>query len=402
MRARPWAPRPSGPLAPYAPGFESWLAARGYSPFTIGHRLWQLELVSRWIEREGLSVEELTPERFVEFAYARRAGGYSSWISPAGMRVPLAFLRESGVVAIEGPAPDGPVEEVLDGYRRWMLCERGVRERTVVRYEPDARLFLSGRVGPDGVDLEGMSAADVSLFLARECPRRSVASARCLVKVLRSLLRYLHVAGLISVPLRWAVPRVADMRDTSLARGLEPAAVAKLLASCDRRRTVGRRDYAIVLLCCRLGLRAGEVAGLTLEDIEWRSGELLVRGKGDRHERLPLAVDVGEALVSYLRRRPRGECRSVFLKVIAPVGPLSGKAIWGVVHAACLRAGIRPVGPHALRHTAATGMLRQGASLEQVAEVLRHRDVRSTTIYAKVDRQALGPLARPWAEGGAA
>lgn len=379
------------------------MAARGYSPFTIGHRLWQLELVSRWLEREGLSVQELTPERFVEFACARRAAGYRSWISPAGMRAPFAFLRESGVVATEGSvAPDGPVEEVLDGYRRWMLYERGVRRRTFVRYEPDARLFLSGRRGPEGLDLERLTAADVSLFLARECPRRSVASARYLVAVLRSLLRYLHVAGLISVPLRWAVPGVADMRDRSLARGLEPAAVAKLLASCDRRRTVGRRDYAIVLLCWRLGLRAGEVAALTLEDIDWRPGELLVRGKGDRHERLPLAVDVGEALVSYLRRRPRTECRSVFLKVIAPVGPLSGKAIWGVVHAACLRAGIAPVGPHALRHTAATGMLRKGASLEQVAEVLRHRDLRSTTIYAKVDRTALAPLARPWAEGGAA
>jgi integrase/recombinase XerD len=228
------------------------------------------------------------------------------------------------------------------------------------------------------------------------------ASQRYLVKVLRSLLRYLHVAGLISAPLRWAVPGVADLRDRSLARGLEPAALAKLLASCDRRRTVGRRDYAIMLLCSRLGLRAGEVAALTLDDLDWRRGELLVRGKGDRHERLPLAADVGEALVSYLRRRPGSEYRTVFLKAIAPAGRLSGKAIWGVVHAACLRAGIAPVGPHALRHTAATGMLREGASLEQVAEVLRHRDVRSTAIYAKVDRKALRPLARSWAEGGAA
>jgi integrase/recombinase XerD len=403
MRARPWAPTPSGPLAWYAAAFESWLAARGYSPFTIGHRLWQLELVSRWLEREGLSVEELTPERFVEFARARRAGGYRSWTSPASMRAPLAFLWEFGVVATRAAgASDGPVEEVLVGYRRWMLHERGVRQRTVVRYEPDARLFLSARLGPDGLDLDRLTAADVSAFLARECPRRSIASARYLAKVLRSLLRYLHVAGLISAPLRWAVPGVADLRDRSLARGLEPAALAKLLGSCDRRRTVGRRDYAIMLLCSRLGLRAGEVAALTLDDLDWRRGELLVRGKGDRHERLPLAADVGEALVSYLRRRPRSECRAVFVKVIAPAGPLSGKAIWGVVHAACLRAGIAPVGPHALRHTAATGMLREGASLEQVAEVLRHRDVRSTAIYAKVDRKALRPLARSWAEGGAA
>jgi site-specific recombinase XerD len=390
-------------LGPYAAGFESWLLARGYSPFTVGHRLWQLELVSRWLEREGLSAGELTPERFVEFARARRAAGYRSWISPSSMRAPLGFLRELGIVPVPGPAvADGPVEEVLEGYRRWLLCERGARERTFVRFAPDARLFLSGRLGPGGLDLERLSAADLSVFLARECPRRSVAGARYLVTVLRSLLRYLYVAGLIGAPLRWAVPGVADLRDRSLARGLEPAALAKLLASCDRRRTVGRRDYAILLLLARLGLRAGEVAALRLDDLDWRRGELLVRGKGDRHERLPLPADVGEALVSYLRRRPRSEYRTVFLKVIAPAGPLSGKAIWGVVHDACVRAGVPSVGPHRLRHTAATGMLREGASLEEIAEVLRHQQLKTTAVYAKVDRKALRALTQPWPEGGAA
>ena len=306
MGGRPWAPVPSGPLAPFAAGFESWLTARGYSPFTVGHRLWQLELVSRWLDREGLSVEELTPERFVEFAQARRAAGYRSWISPMSMRAPLGYLRELGIVpAAVLSMPAGPVEEVLEGYRRWLLDERGAKERTFVRFEPDARLFLSGRLAADRLDLERLMAADVSAFLARECPRRSVAGARYLVTVLRSLLRYLHVAGLISAPLVWAVPGIADLRDRSLPRGLEPATLAKLLAGCDRRRTVGRRDYAIVLLLARLGLRAGEVAALRLDDLDWRRGEVMVRGKGDRHERLPLPADVGEALVSYLRRRPR-------------------------------------------------------------------------------------------------
>jgi integrase/recombinase XerD len=403
MRARPWAPVPSGPLAPYAAGFESWLLARGYSPFTVGHRLWQLELVSRWLEREGLSADQLTPERFVEFAQARRAAGFASWVSPLSMRLPLGYVRALGVVPVPDPAvPEGPLEEVLEGYRLWLLYERGAKERTFVRFEPDARLFLSRRLGPGGLDLERLTAADVSAFLARECPRRSVAGARYLVAVVRSLLRYLHVAGLIGVPLQWAVPGVAALRDRSLPRGLEPAVLARLLACCDRRRTVGRRDYAILLLLARLGLRAGEVAGLRLDDLDWRRGEVLVRGKGDRHERLPLPADVGEALVSYLRRRPRSECRTVFLKVLAPAGPLSGKAIWGVVHNACLRAGIPPVGPHRLRHTAATGMLREGASLEEIAEVLRHRELKTTAIYAKVDRGALRALAQPWPEGGAA
>jgi hypothetical protein len=159
------------------------LAARGYSPFTIGHRLWQLELVSRCLEREGSSADQLTPEGFVEFAQARRAAGYRLWTSPASRRAPLVFLRELGVVATEeSGAPDGPVEELFDGYRRWMLYERGVRPRTIVRYEPDVRLFLSGRLGPDGVDLERLTAADVSLFLARvsalQCRQRELPGLR--------------------------------------------------------------------------------------------------------------------------------------------------------------------------------------------------------------------------------
>jgi integrase/recombinase XerD len=291
MRGGWWAPVPSGPLAPYAAGFESWLAARGYSPHTIGHRLWRFELVSRWLAGEGLSVGELTVERFVEFARARRAAGYRSWVSPLGMRVPVGYLREIGVA----PAPvavDGPVERVLEEYRRYLLLERGAVPATFVAFRRDARLFLLERLGPDGLELADLTAGDVTAFLARECPRRTVAGARYLVTVVRSLLRFLHVAGLVPVSLQWAVPGVADVRDRSLPRGLDAATVASLLASCDRRRTVGRRDYAILLLCSRLGLRAGEVARLRLEDLDWRSGEVLIRGKGGREDRLPVPTGV--------------------------------------------------------------------------------------------------------------
>jgi integrase/recombinase XerD len=214
------------------------------------------------------------------------------------------------------------------------------------------------------------------------------------------LLRYLHLAGLIEAPLVWAVPSVADLRDRTLPRGLEPAAVGRLLASCDRRRLVGRRDYAILLLLARLGLRAGEVAAIGLDDVDWRAGLLLVRGKGGRQDLLPLPVDVGEAIVSYLRGRPRCECRALFLRVTAPRRELNRSTIGWVVRAACDRAGLARVGAHRLRHTAATEMLRAGASLPEIGQVLRHREHKTTSIYAKVDRKALRALARPWPSRG--
>jgi integrase len=221
-----------------------------------------------------------------------------------------------------------------------------------------------------------------------------------LVAGLRPLLRYLHVAGLIVTPLQWAVPGVADLRDRTLPRGLKQAVVAKLLASCDRRRMVGRRDYAIMLLLVRLGLRAGEVAALQLDDLDWRGGEILIHGKGNRLDRLPLPVDVGEALAGYLRRRrPVEGCRAVFLRVRAPVGALPATGVISVVREACVRAGVPRVGAHRLRHTAATGMLRRGASLPEIAPVLRHREIKTTAIYAKVDRARLRTLARPWPGG---
>ena len=318
------------------------------------------------------------------------------------MSLPLAYLRELGAA----PTPvsrvaQGPLEELLADYSRYLLVERGLCQHTVLdAYGPVARLFVAEREGPDGLGLERLSAADVSGFLARECPKRSVTGARDLVCALRSLLRYLHLAGLIEAPLVWAVPSVADLRDRTLPRGLEPAAVRKLLASCDRRTLVGRRDYAIVLLLARLGLRAGEVAALGLDDVDWRAGLLCVRGKGNREDVLPLPVDVGEAMVSYLRRRPACECRALFVRVTAPRRELNRSTIGWVVRAACDRAGLPRVGAHRLRHAAATAMLRQGASLAEIGQVLRHRDQKTTAIYAKVDREALRALARPWPSPG--
>ncbi len=332
----------SGPLTVFAPGFEVWLAARGYAPATVMHRRRLFDHLSRWLELEGLRADELTAERAEQFLRARRAAGYVTWVSMRSVVLPLEYLRE--VRAVPPPVAvvaEGPLEELLVGYRSYLVRERGLAQSTIAEYERVARLFLGQR--PGGLALGELAAADVSGFLVRECPRRSVA--------------------------------------------------------CDRRRTVGRRDYAILLLLVRLGLRVGEVAAIELGDLDWRRGEILIRAKRNRHDRLPLPVDVGEALVAYLRRRGRHECRALFLKAHAPAGALRGNTVCGVVGDACVRAGVPRVGAHRLRHTAATGMLRQGASLPEIAQVLRHREIKTTAIYAKVDRTRLRALAQPWPGG---
>lgn len=403
MGRRVWVPVVSGPLAPFASGFEAWLKSRAYSPKAAADRLYQFDQLSRWLEGEGLGAGELTGEQAERFAATRRAAGLVTWVARQSTGLPLGYLRGLGVAPPPTPVvAQGPLEELLADYRRYLSIERGLCDHTVFdAYEPAARLFLAGREDGQGLGLERLSAAAVSSFLACECPKRSVSGARDLVCALRSLLRYLHVAGLVEASLVWAVPAVADLRDRSLPRGLEPAAVRSLLASCDRRRLVGRRDYAILLLLARLGLRAGEVAAMRLGDVDWRRGELLVRGKGSRQDMLPLPVDVGEAMVSYLRRRPRCECRALFVRITAPRVAMNRCTVSWVVRAACDRAGLPRVGAHRLRHTAATEMLRAGASLAEIGQVLRHREPKTTAIYAKVDRNALRPLARPW-PGGAA
>ena len=290
-----WFPVVSGPLAPFAAGFEERLRSRAYSSSATANRLCQFDQLSRWLERERLGTDGLTAETVSRFVESRRARGLVTYASPKSLALPLEYLHELGVLpAAAVTVPEGPLEELMADYRRFLLIERRLSKHTVLdAYEPAARLFLAGS---DGLGLERLRAADVAAFLVRECPRCSASGARDLVCALRSFLRYLHLAGLIGAPLAWAVPSVADLRDRSLPRGLEPAAIKKLLVSCDRRTLIGRRDYAVLLLLSRLGLRAGEVAAIELDDIDWRAGLLLVRGKGGRHDMLPLPVVIRSSL----------------------------------------------------------------------------------------------------------
>jgi site-specific recombinase XerD len=270
----------------------------------------------------------------------------------------------------------------------------------VLCYGKQARKFLTHLPEPLDAALRHLDAGQVTSFMLGYCQGRNPESAKATVTAVRALLRFLHVAGHVPVPLTAAVPAVAGWRLASLPRGLDAAVVGRLLASCDRGTIVGRRDYAILVMLARLGLRGAEVAGLELGDVDWHGGELAIRGKGNRIERLPLPASVGEAVAGYLTAgRPRCGAATVFCTVRAPYRQLSPAAIRAIMGQACRRAGLGRVGAHRLRHSLATEMLRAGASLPEVGQVLRHRSQLSTSVYAKVDENALRVLARPWPGG---
>ncbi|MGH7748873.1 MAG: tyrosine-type recombinase/integrase, partial [Candidatus Dormibacteria bacterium] len=303
----------SGPLAPYAPSFGEELLRRGYPPERAARHVGLLAGLSRWLERQGLSAADLTEERVAAFLSQRRAEGYSEVPTLRWAMTLLGFLPALGVVPTAVSAPDGPVDVLIEEYRHYLVGDRGLAAQTVRGYLAGARSFLTHLAADNGLDLAGLTAEQVKDFVLAECRQRQVGSAKVLVTALRSLLRFMSFKGYTAHPLAGAVPAPAAMGGGYLPRGLAPEAVTALLASCDSSTLVGRRDLAILTVLSRLGLRAGEVTGLRLDDLDWRHGEVVVRGKGARQERLPLPVDVGEAMVAYLRVRPSVEERTVLL-----------------------------------------------------------------------------------------
>lgn len=378
-------------------GFRGELVRLGYAPKSVEYQVWLMSRVSQWLDAEGIAVPALDETVIDRFIAGFRAAGQARGRSMRSFWPMLVWLRREGVVGPPVAEPRGALDDLIDRYQRWML-DRGLALRTIGRYAVTARRFLVWRSSSEPSVVAGLSGADVTEFLLFEAGRGlATGSLKGRVAELRSLLRFFHVEGLIPSSLADAVPPVAGWRDTALP-AMPVVDVEALLDACDPGTRNGRRDLAVLSLLARLGLRAAEVAGLQLDDVDWRAGELVVQGKGGRVERLPLPVDVGEALAAYLlHARPAGvECRALLLSVRAPFRPLRSTGIGQLVWRACQRAEVPGVRSHRLRHTLATTLLDRGVRLADISQVLRHRDLATTAIYAKVDFAALGDLAQPW------
>jgi site-specific recombinase XerD len=392
----------AGSLACHKQGLWADLLAQGYTPLSSRNLLYLTAHLSRWLDERGLRAIDLSEDRIEEFLDRRRGVGYTHHLTRCALKPVLEHLRRAGALPVwEVPvAEPTPLDQLLHGYEGYLAQERALVPATVQRYREAARKFLSGRFEDGSLQIGRMNPAEISSFILGESRRWSIGTAKYSVTALRSLLRYLLLRGEIAVDLASAVPAVAGYRLSGLPKTLTEGEVERLLQGCDRSTSIGLRDFAVLLLMSRLGLRACEVVRLDLDDVQWARGEMMVRGKGGREDNLPLPWDVGKAMADYLRQaRPSTTCRALFVTATAPHRKLTSHGIQAIVQRAGRRIGLASLGSHRLRHTAATRMLGRGASLPEIAQVLGHRSLETTAIYAKVDRDALRPLCRPWLGG---
>lgn len=384
----------AGPLSLYAEGFRESLEGKGYAPDSVRWRLRQLTALDRWLRDHRLVADDLDAACVNRLVAARRAEGRTTLVAVANFSVPIGYLRGIGVVPPEVSSGFDPVAQILERYRSYLVTERGLAESSISVNMLVAESFCSKR----GLRLEELSAAEVTAYVAALSARSSVGWSKKTVSALASFLRFLHVTGVTTHPLAAALPKIAGHR-RNVPCELDEGDFARLLGGCDRNRDVGLRDCAILTVLWRLGLRRGEVAGLRVDDIDWRRGEITVRGKGNRQELLPVPIDVGEAIARYLHdahRRVPPDCRALFVQVRAPEGPMSPNGVGDVVARLSRRVGLPAMGAHRLRHAAATQLVRNGASWPEIAQVMRHRTVAVTASYATVDPALTNELARPW------
>jgi integrase/recombinase XerD len=395
-----------GPLGMHIPGFRELLSEQGYASSTAHQKIQLIANFDQWLRRRRIELAVLDEQHATSFLSHQRTRNQSRRGDPATLRALVKYLRGAGAIAVPTPEtePSAP-DRIAATFAEYLVNERGLRQTTVSHYLCEVRQFLSHRFEAKHPILGDLSAEDVTQFVLWRASVVSPRRAQASTGALRSFLRFLYQRGDIGMDLAGVVPTVRNQRFSGLPKFLKPDETKRLLQVCDLGTIAGRRDYAILLVLARLGLRAAEVVHMTLDDIDWDAGELVVRGKARREDRLPLPNDVGKALVRYLRYgRPRCSARRVFIRLSAPhQGFSSSVAICDVVRRALSRAGLNPAfkGSHLMRHSLATRMLHAGASMAEIGQILRHRLANTTEIYAKVDLMALRALAEPWPGGEA-
>ncbi len=379
--------RMTGPLTPHAEGFAAELTAHGYTDLSLANQLRLMADLSRWLDATETDLDQIDQDVITRFL-AKRRRTHTQFITERAIMPLVRYLEAAGAIGSIATQVRPPSSDLLQEYERYLVEERAVLPARVGLCLSIAEQILDGR------RVTRLTAKYVTRFVDAHAGRPGFMGE---LSALRSLLRFLFVSSKTALNLVHAVPSAPRWRLASLPKALEPHELAAVLATCDRRTLVGTRDYAVLVLLGRLGLRACEVAALQLDDLDWKTGEIVVRGKGRVLSRLPLPVDVGEAIVAHLRRAVRSKTtRRVFVRFRAPYDAIGSGAIVAIAKAALRAAGIERGGAHRLRHTAATQMLRRGASLTEIAQVLRHRHIDTTAIYAKVDRGSLRSVALPW------
>lgn len=393
-----------GPLAAHIAAFAKSLNEQGYCLYWQKRQVRIAADFSRWLKHRGVAVHSICAEHPMQYLrYRARYARIYDGDHTAATHV-IAFLRRVGVIPAEKISDERltAVERCIQAYEQYLREARALSSATIVNYAPFIRDFLKDRFGDGRVTFSRLCADDVVKFVQRQVPRLHLKRAKLMTTALRSFLRYLRYRGDVTLDLAAAVPVVANWSMTSIPRGIATDQVHQLLVSIDRSTAMGRRDYAILLLLARLGLRSGEVTSLELDDIDWNVGQLSVHGKSGQRSKLPLSAEIGKAIAAYLRHgRPHSTSRRVFLRAKAPICGLRGGGVGSIVRHSLQRAGIKAptTGAHQFRHGLATEMLRQGGSLGEIGTLLGHRNPQSTMIYTKVDINALRTLAMPWPGG---
>jgi site-specific recombinase XerD len=391
-------------LNEYLDAYAASVAEQGYGRHSIRQQIVVIADFSRWLKQKHIDIRALDSRVMDRFLRLRRRQQRVRRGDPKTLERMLAMLCQTVVVKQhQPPVADNAQSRVTNEFRRYLLQERGLSPSTLHNYVPVIEQFLSERFHNRAPNFAMLRAPDVTGFVMRHAHQLSPGRAKLMVTALRSFFRYLRHRGGMSTDLTGCVPTVPNWSLSTLPKFLPAADVERILEGCDRKTSVGRRNHAILLLLARLGVRAGEVVGLNLDDIDWSTSQITVRGKGGRSAQLPLAADVGAALAAYLRHdRPRSATRRVFLRHRAPfVGVANSSTISSLVRRALKHAGVESAhtGAHVLRHSLATSLLRQGGSLDEIGDLLRHQSPNTTAIYAKVDVTALHTLALPWPGG---